>query len=185
MDWGDLKIVFYVVIGIIYLVYQVSQKKKEALPNKTSRPAQNTGKQAFPNTYNTPGTPEKAPYGTSPIPKGIPSSLEDFLAEFNIEVEKPKPVEGKKVVLEKSYSPTYIDYEENMVDENELARKKIANDIRAAADLKKDRVALADEHFTPYSIKTKSTNEYVEMLKNASSVKKAFVMAEILKRKYS
>jgi hypothetical protein len=47
-----------------------------------------------------------------------------------------------------------------------------------------ERKAMEDEHLSPYALAKKGVNPYASLLKNPQSVKTAFVLSQILERKY-
>lgn len=164
-----LKIVFYVIIGIIYLLSQIKKgRKKDPV---TRQPAPTSS-----------GTPARMPSSTQPsvqrdfkkpqrtpvkplIRKQQPASIEEIVSEYDAEgkmpdkrkatVNRPKPVTEP---LRKSYAPVQ--------------------------DLRKGSILKPVQETEKQDKRPVTENKYAAMLRSPHGARTAFVMAEIFNRKY-
>ena len=176
-DFDNYKIFFYILIAILYFLFSGKKKPKPVAKKQVPQQEVVSQKPTFPKQ---PGQLLKKPE-TSPktfeTPKPAPFTLEDVLKEFgNTLNEKPEDV--KRTVSKEidEAKPVIIDYDENLVDEEEVI------------SLEKNRGAVivpgVDQHFNPYILDTKHENKYAALLSNPEGLKTAFVLQEILNKKH-
>jgi hypothetical protein len=174
----ELKVILWIIIGLFYLF---TRFRKKAAP-----PAQRGLE---------PNEPESAPHK--------PMTFEELLREIEGSKKEPEPVpyEPKKPQEEEAY-----DYEDEPVaehkpleDTNYDYRKhdEIYETYQKAKEAAFFRPSLEEstplgdtivrlKEFKPYQTEKKHSlaSEYVKELKNPSSFKKAFILSEILSRRF-
>jgi hypothetical protein len=140
-----------------------------------------------------------------PVTENKPISFEDLLREIQSS-KTSKPVSTPKPVLVSKPQQTYIDYDDDLEDEIQPIKRrdygsedeiyatyeKAKNDAFKRPSLE-DTLKLADTNmkfeklkgFQHYEIaEEKPISRYVKELRNPASFKRAFILSEILKRKY-
>jgi hypothetical protein len=133
-----------------------------------------------------------------------PISFEDLLREIQ-SAKSPKPVTPKPIAVSKP-QPAYVDYDDDLEDEIQPTKmrnygsedtiyetyEKAKSEAFKRPSLE-DTLKLGDTNmkfeklkgFHHYEIgEDKPVSRYVKELRNPSSFKRAFVLSEILKRKY-
>lgn len=151
-------------------------------PESSTKPVSSRNLRPKANTYTPMDNPVRP---VRPPQAKIPSSVEDIFSEFGFPAietikEEYSPKEAAKRIKKQA-----IAIEQNMIDEEVLALKKIEQDRLAGLELRKDRKVLADEPFTPSLLPASSPHSKLyAMLKNPEDVKTAFALNEILKRKF-
>jgi hypothetical protein len=175
---GELKIIIYVIIGLIWLVSRLAKKKQNepVLPEERS----------LPNTESS----QK------------PISFEDLLKE----IQAAKVPEQKPVIQKTS---DYTDYDDEIEDEEEVvvAEKKKAYQVVDASKTfdvyEKAKQAAFNRPSLEETMSIEDTEvkyaqfkgyqqdtevnvlaEYVKELQNPGSFKKAFILSEVLNRKF-
>jgi hypothetical protein len=177
----DAKIWFYILVGIVYVVVTFLKKKK--VP-----------------TENYPGTPERdsaKPFSEKPKPL----TFEELLREITEAKEPQKPVYQAPARQE------YVDYDEQIgeeakdlevVEENEYQRRsRVYREYEDAREKAFERPSLeetmnvrnTDVHYGKFKAFDQNQQrnllaEYTKDLKDPEGFKKAFVMSEILNRKF-
>jgi hypothetical protein len=177
----DSKIWFYIVVGIIYLVVTILKKKKD--------PAQGGSEPS--------GRDPQKPYSE----QSKPLTFEELLREITEAKQPPKPVyqapQGREVV---DYDDNIQDEEKNLevTDENEYQRRsrvyKEYEDARVNAferpsleeTMKVGNTVMEYKKFKEFE-QVKKRNllaEYTKDLQDREGLRKAFVLSEILTRKF-
>lgn len=186
----NLQFWLYVIIGIIYLITQVRKKAKEQAP-PPQRPVQR----------NEATTPQLRPETQSQQPTQKPISFEDLLREIT-EAKAPQSAPQ----YEPYKQPEYVDYDDDIVDEEE-AYEPVITDYRKtdpiykkyedakAYDyasnsledtLKLENVDMRFGRFNEFESQ-KSRNlleEYTKDLRDPDGFKKAVILTEILSTKH-
>ena len=174
----ELKVILWIIIGLFYLF---TRFRKKAAPPAQQQPEQ--------------GQPESAPH--------TPMTFEELLREIEGSKKEPEPV--PYVEPKKSWEETY-DYEDEPVaekkpleDTNYDYRKhdEIYETYQKAKEAAFFRPSLEEstrlgdtivrfKEFKPYENEKKVSlaSEYIQELKNPSSFKKAFILSEILNRRF-
>jgi hypothetical protein len=176
----DDKILFYIVLGIIYFLFSRLKKKKPADEpdfDSTETPAPQNG------------------------PK--PMSFEDLLREIT-EAKQP-PVPQPPVIAKADYEqpkPDYVDYDDNLEEEEKSLETVIDDDrtYKIYEDAKKlafNRPSLEDTlklkevnteyaKFKQFESKTEGglLADYLKELRDPKGFKKALILSEVINRKH-
>lgn len=179
----DIQFWIWLIVIVITLIARVSRKKPQS-----GAPSQ--------DRYNEPNTTSNE---TKPI------SFEDLLREIQ-NAKVPKPLIQKPVALpqpQKTYD--YVDYDDDIEEEVQPVKRRdyksedeIYNTYEKAKSAAFDTKSLEEtlnvndtevkfeklKGFDSYNIDKKPVSKYVKELRNRASFKRAFVLSEILKRKY-
>jgi hypothetical protein len=179
----DIQFWIWLIVIVITLIARASKKKPQ--PGAPSQ-----------GGYNEPTTLSE---GTKPI------SFEDLLREIQ-SAKTPKAVEQKPVSIpqpKKSYD--YVDYDDEMEEEVQPTQRRdyrsedeIYETYEKAKSAAFNRKSLEEtlnvndtevnferlKGFGSYGKNKKLKNKYVNELRNPASFKRAFILSEILKRKY-
>ncbi|MFL5729721.1 MAG: hypothetical protein ACJ75J_09580 [Cytophagaceae bacterium] len=187
----DEKLIFYIAVFIIYTLYQgyrkfskaLEEKKKSSPSEQQNKPVREFNKPVISSKYQKEETkPVQIPKTGTVKP---PATLEELIRQLSNEKSGTPPV--KKRLVEK-YEDKPVENTrmtvDNYVDEEDLAVDKMGKDRKAAEDLKKERLQLADEHLAPYTLESRKRSKYAEMLKDPESLKAVFVAGEIFRRKF-
>jgi hypothetical protein len=140
-----------------------------------------------------------------PVSESKPISFEDLLREIQA-TKTSKPVLTPKPVLASKPQPAYVDYDDDLEDEIQpTKRRDYGSDDEIYTTYEKakteafkrpsleDTLKLEDTNmkfeklkgFQHYEIgEEKPMSRYVKELRNPASFKRAFILSEILKRKY-
>ncbi|KYG72626.1 hypothetical protein AWW68_17130 [Roseivirga spongicola] len=157
----DFGTVIYIVLGIIYFIFQANSKNKK--------------RQQQDERYE-----EKEPRQTTST--GRRPTFEELLEEFTGQkTVRPEPVlepvaDAKPIKEERPYRSTF-----EVAKENTAKRKR-----EAEAEAARIRSKFND-HLEPYEIEEQvdSENDYADMFADLDSAKKAFVASEIFNRKFN
>jgi hypothetical protein len=153
---------------------------------------------------STPAPPSDRNF-EEPVTESKPISFEDLLREIQA-TKTPKPVLTPKPVVVSKPQPSYVDYDDDLEDEIQPTKQR---DYRSEDEIYEtyekakreafkrpsleDTLKLEDTNmkfeklkgFQHYEIEgERPTSKYVKELRNPASFKRAFVLSEILKRKY-
>lgn len=175
----DLQFWIWLIVIVITLIARANKKKVEQPPIDSTEP--------------TPGAPE------SRAPKAI--TFEDLLREIQGEKALSKPV--ARVPEAKKYD--YVDYDDDIKDEEEdledveynarkddetfrtyEAAKKEAFNRPSLEEIPPVGQAVSFDHFKEYDQpkKEKPSLDFIKELKDPKGFRKAFIMSEIIRRKY-
>ena len=177
----DIQFWIWIIVVVVTLIARASKKKSGPLNPD------------LPNFDE----PHSAPKETKPI------SFEDLLREIQA-AKTPKPT-PKPVVVSKP-QPAYVDYDDDLEDEIQPTKmrdygsedtiyetyEKAKSEAFKRPSLE-DTLKLEDTNmkfeklkgFQHYEIgEEKAVSKYVKELRNPASFKRAFILSEILKRKY-
>ena len=180
--------IYYIVLGIIYLALRAigNKNKKKELERRrqlqqeaerTSRP------QAAPGNYQ--------PNAESPT--DLQKSLQELLQEFETGNSAPSYEAPKEERYEPEYEDLYqddseivIDYDDLDVIEEEKKRKVENVNPYLYQDLDVDKVKFDREtnRFDEFKIKRKKKSRYAKLFSDKNKFKDAFVMSEIMQRKF-
>lgn len=183
----DEKVIFYIVLGIIYFIYNAIKKKK-------------------PENEPGPDRPQSRPQTNKPQPV----SFEDLLREIT-EGKQPEkfpdlPVNEQKTEYRQPLprpQPEYVDYDDDLEEEEESLEKMSFDDERSnkayedakemafnrpslEETLKLDQVNTTFGRFKEFEKKQDSgvLFEYVKDLRDPMGFKKALILSEVLNRKH-
>lgn len=180
----DEKILIYVIIGIIYFLFNRLKKKAPEDEQEGERPSES------PADYNKPK----------------PVSFEDLLREIT-EGKQPKAVqpvrEQKAAYTPPKPQPAYVDYDDE-IEEEEKSLEKVAFDQERTNEIyenaKKQAFArpsleeslkLADVNtsfgkFKEFEVKSERNilSEYTKDLRDPKGFKRALILSEVLNRKH-
>ncbi|HAA10532.1 MAG TPA: hypothetical protein DCE41_02090 [Cytophagales bacterium] len=178
----DFRIIFYIILGIIYLVIRATRgnkKKQQQPPRPTNQPtAQN-------------------PVGTGEAPK----SFEDLLKQLGQEVKTEAPAPPPQPVREPAPQPKKSWYE---IEEEERTLERIEPEFDEAAQRREREAQEAARRleqikheanmirnattekgrFEEFRIEEKGENYYANLLKNGDGIRDAIVLNAILNRPY-
>ncbi len=178
----DEKIWIYIVIGIIYFLFNRLRKKSPADEREVERPVDSSSE------YDRPK----------------PVSFEDLLKEIT-EGKQPAPpvIEQKPQYRQPEPQPVYVDYDDEIQDEerslekvtfdqertNEIyenAKKQAFNRPSLEESLKLADVNTTFGKFKEFEIKTERNflSEYTKDLRDPKGLKKAVILSEVLNRKH-
>src|SRR6478609_458757 len=198
------KLIFYIIIGIGYVIYAIYKSVKKAEEEKLERQRRmaeqaqleaEARKQAGKVTKQPQRTPQPTPKPVSqpPVSPG-PTSLDDLLREFGLDLPKevtsaPPPIfqapPKYNPPAPQTAKPIVLDYDDNVEDEVVVAKKRQAEIEKEIEEVKKRGVnEVGDFHLDPYKLKERQANEYREWMKDKANIKKAFVASEIFKTKF-
>lgn len=198
-----LQILFYIAIGLIYLVIQGVNKAKE---KAKQQPASG---ETLPNADATP------PTNATP-PKTGPVTLQDLLNDFGEASRRAKQqaeiqkVKGKKKLTEKAAKERQkdaapirqkLDRAKSQTDEQApFSYEREASDEEANLpryenqagqvdyeDPKRNQYAGLDDHqkrFAAFDLRADSPSAYADLINNPQGARNAFILSEIFKRKY-
>lgn len=178
----DEKILFYIVVGIIYFLFNRMKKSKPAEEREL-----------------------EGPQDSSPQNGPKPMSFEDLLREIT-EAKKPSeippPTQAKKPEYQEYRpQPTYVDYDDDLEDEeknletfNDDQTIKAYEEAKAMAfnrpsleeTLSLKQVQVNYSKFKQFEAKEEDTvlKEYVKDLKDPKGLKKALILNEIMNRRH-
>lgn len=141
--------------------------------------------------------------GQEPLPENKPISFEDLLREIQA-TRQPKPAAPVTPPVAKSSTYEVEDYDDDLKDEAapveksdyrtddeiyetyERAKREAFAKPSLEETLKVEDTQVSFEQFKRYKKQGRSNaaSEYVKELRNPSSFKKAFILSEVLKRRY-
>ena len=173
----DEKILIYIIIGVIYFLFNRLKKKNPEDEQEAERPSDQ------PSDYERPR----------------PVSFEELLKEIT-EGKQPKPA---ATVVRPEPQPVYVDYDDEIESEEKTLEKvtfdqERTNEIYENAKKMafnrpslEESLNLADVNtsfgkFKEFEIKTERNilSEYAKDLRDPKGFKKAFILAEVLNRKH-
>lgn len=178
-DLMDFQFWIWVIVVIITLIARANKKKPGESPSSEDVPDQ--------------------PGRSKPTTQQKPITFEDLLREIQGEKERAKPVANKPP--EPEYD--YVDYDDNIPDEiqdledvnydhskDEKAFQTYEAALKEAEKAPEREPAssgriMRSEHFKEYNLKKKKASfDFLKELKDPKGFKKAFIMSEILNKKY-
>ncbi len=180
----DEKILIYIIIGVIYFLFNRLKKKSPAEGEEAEGPS--------------------SPSSEYDRPK--PVSFEDLLKEIT-EGKQPKPVqpvvEPKTEYRRPEFQPAYVDYDDEIETEeksletttfdqertNEIyenAKKQAFNRPSLEESLKLADVNTTFGKFKEFEVKSERNilSEYAKDLRDPKGFKKALILSEVLNRKH-
>lgn len=181
----DEKIWIYIVIGIIYFLFNRLKKKSPQEEPDSERPSNESA---------------------SDYDKSRPVSFEDLLREIT-EGKQPKPaepvVQQRQEYAPQAPRPVYVDYDDEIEEEEQNLEKvtfdqERSNEIYENAKKQafnrpslEESMNLADVNttygkFKEFEAKTERNilSEYVKDLRDPKGIKRALILNEVLNRKY-
>lgn len=180
----DEKILIYIILGIIYFLFNRLKKKSPEDEPEVNRPPDTT---------------------VSDRPK--PMTFEELLREITEgkqPTQSPPPIDTPPPSYKRPVAqPEYVDYDDDLQEEEQSLEKASFDDDRATKiyeDAKKEAfyrpsleetLKLADVDtsfgkFKEFELKAepKILNEYAKDLRDPKGFKKAFILSEVLNRKH-
>jgi hypothetical protein len=183
----DEKIIFYIILGIVYFVFNALKKKKSSDEANENVP---------------PPRPDRN--------KPQPVSFEDLLRELTEgkakqETQQPPVIQNRQDLRPPiaRQQPAYVDYDDDLQEEAKSLEKVSFDDERsnkAYEDAKKmafNRPSLEETlklenvnttfgRFKEFDVKQEKSvlSEYVKDLRDPKGFKKAFILSEVLNRKH-
>lgn len=181
------KIIYYIILGVIYIIYTIAKKKK---PENESGPQQ----------------PQSRPQTNKPQPV----SFEDLLREITEGKQQQKfpesPVSQQKTEYRQPLpkpKPAYVDYDDDLEEEEKSLEKTNFDDERSnkayedakrmafnrpslEETMKLDQVNTTFGRFKEFEKKEETglLAEYVKDLRDPKGFKKALILSEVLNRKH-
>jgi hypothetical protein len=176
----ELKVIIWIIIGLFYLISRF--RKKPAPPT-----AQQGQREAAPDTTSQPNRPMtfeellREIEGTKKAPEPVPQPKQSWESEaYDYEDE---PVPEKKPLEDVNY-----DYrkEDNIYETYEKAKNEAFYRPSLEETSRLEDTIVRFKEFKPYDQEKKKSlaTEYIQELKNPSSFRKAFILSEILNRKF-
>jgi hypothetical protein len=175
----DEKVLFYIVVGIIYFIFSRLKKK----------PGQET-------EYDENNTPDSSQGKPTPV------SFEDLLREITEgKVQQNRPIESPKAeggAIQPA--PAYTDYDDEIEDELEVfernrqeqervsqvyeqAKKQAFSRPSLEESLQFQEINSNQDRFKTFEKKVRSQSSFLKDLKNREGFKRALIASEILNRK--
>ena len=159
----DFKVWFYIIGLLAYYIikfYQREKKKKEEAPATPVTKKKQVSAQTAPVKRPAP------PVAQAPQKPPVKTALDSLFEEFKVETAKEEaPPVWESYEKEETQSTVPFSYSSEYTSEK--MEKKI--------ELNRDEF---------YKQKAGSSNEYAKTLKDPAELKKAFIISEILKRKF-
>lgn len=150
-----VQIIFYVVVGIIYLVIKAINKAKSANPGTTGE-----------NPGPSPAMPDNKPPRKTNVP-----TLEDLLNEFGEATRKPAQsapaVEARPDLPKPAEKSFYEEATEKAMEQKRKAELKAQKAARRAAEAK--RAMEAQQREEAFSYEQETGEEYVPVYENTAS----------------
>ena len=182
---GDLQIVFYIILGIIWLIVRVAggnKNKKPATrnPNQQAGSGRGTQTNQAPKTFeellrelgqDTSNRPTPRP---TPTPDPLPSRLEQMVEEDNYledDYEQPYDQAARDRFMQSRMKVERVD---DMEEAEALDRT--LNRIREHREV--------DGRFKEFAIEKKEESYYAKLLRDPQGIKDAIVINTILNRPY-
>jgi hypothetical protein len=185
----DFQVWFYVILGIIYVVTRFMKKQEQ------------------PPTDQAPKRPEKSVQRyEEPASKPAPGPKTLTFEELLREITESKTVESKPVAVPPVPKATYVDYDDNLPEEEEdledeeydnRKRDQVYNVYEEAKRQAFERPSLEEtmkageavgtfDKFKAFQEKPQRNllQEYLGNFNDAEELKKAIVMSEVLNRKF-
>ena len=177
----DEKILFYIVLGVIYFLFNRLKKKKPADEpdfDSTTNPQPHSG------------------------PKSI--SFEDLLKEIT-EAKQPssQPPQTRKIEKEFKPKPAYVDYDDDLEEEEKSLEKPVMDDDRANKIYEDAKKLAFHRPSLEETLKVKEVNteyakfkqfeakegggllaDYIKELRDPKGFKKALILSEVINRKH-
>lgn len=175
----EIKVILWIIIGLFYLISRFRKKAAEQRRQQQPREMEPEAPDATkPMTFEellreiegSKKPPEPQPYGYEE-PEQEPKSYEY------------EPVTGKKALEDVNY-----DYrnEDKIYETYERARQMAFERPSLEETVKLEDTVVRFKEFKPYESRKRSSlaNDYVQELKNPTNFRKAFILSEILGRKF-
>ncbi len=161
MSWETLKIIFYVVIGIVYFLFQLQKNKKN----------------------QTKPTPSEAS-----SPKSLEEMLKEFGMQME-EKQKEEPViqpvvTQKKVNNRSEEGNIVVENTQKSIRQIQIDKAEVKK--TAAIDYEQQGVSYTYEERKPFKeySNVAKPNYYAQLIANPKTIKDAIVIAEIMNRKF-
>lgn len=180
----ELKIIFWIIIGLVYLL---SRRKKSQPPPVPQRPAESHG------GYEPPAPPKASTFEEllreiegmkKPGPQPAPSYNRPPAKRESDYVDYDDNLEDEKKVLEDSK----YDYhnQDKIYDVYEEAKKQAFVRPSLEETVKLEDTIVRFKQFKGYQTETRKNlvEDYLKELKDPAGFKKAFIMSEILKKRF-
>jgi len=178
----ELKVIIWIIIGLFYLFTRFN-KKKAVPPAQPSRDVQDANENP---TDHKPMTFEellREIEGSKRAPQPEPYQEPKKTWEAEVYDYEDEPVAEKKPLEDTNY-----DYrkQDNIYETYEKARQEAFLRPSLEDTAKLEDTIVRFKEFKPYESERKQrlAAEYVKELKNPSSFRKAFILSEILNRKF-
>lgn len=184
----DFKWIFYVVVAIIYFFVKSKNKKatetpQDRSPKEPNRPIAPTSK---PVTFED--LLREIQRSKAPTPKAQPKHIEPYVAPAPSQY--PKYEDYDENIEEEVKELQLVDYDDrkndNIYETYEKAKKEAFNRLSLEETMKVEDTVVRFGHFKEYDKKVAPswTRKLAVELRNSENFKKAFIMSEILNRKY-
>lgn len=182
----DEKVIFYIVLGIVYFIFNALKKKK-------------------PEGEVNENIPPSRPDSHKPQPVSFEELLRE-LTEGKNRQENPSPPVVQQYPERPPFSrqqPTYIDYDDDLEEEERSLEKVSFDDDRTnkvyeeakklafqrpslEETLKLENVNTTYGRFKEFDVKQEKSPllEYVKDLRDPKGFKKAFILSEVLNKKH-
>jgi hypothetical protein len=180
-DNGNGNLIYYIVLGIIYLLSRVFGKKKKKVPPKAS--GQGKGRKIAPPTAEKEATPamsfedilRELSGATQPKPEPDPEPASEIYRE---QPSMPAPVPAIEAVPQKTLS---VDEMDDIAVDYEVP-EAIGSEGKRQPAVKRKKLSFKRNH--KFEIKEEEQVNYLENLDEHNGPAKAFVMSEIFARKF-
>lgn len=173
---GELKIIIWVVLGIIYLVSRARKKKEPEVPTTSVDEPDSDNK---PVTFEELLREIQQAKVSKPQPKSVLQPVEEY---------QPVDYEDEKVEANKPLENTNYDYRKHdtIYETYEKARQEAFLRPSMEETLKLENTIVRFGQFKGYEKEAKPSlaAEYAKELREPTNFRKAFIMSEILNRRF-
>jgi hypothetical protein len=170
----SLKVIIWIIIGIIYLISRARKKPENTSP----RPEQHTSE---PETFDKPVTFEELlkEIQAAKSPKPLPAPQKTTYVDYDDNIEKYEP-------LEKTKPDTYYKDQDQIYQTYEKAKQEAFHRPSMEETLKLENTIVRFGQFKGYTQDDRPSlaSQYAKDLREPSNFKKAFVLSEILNRRF-
>ena len=169
-----MKVIIWIIIGVIYLISRARKKPENPAPRSTERPDE-------PETFDKPVTFEELlkEIQATKSPKPRPVSQKPTYVDYDDDIEKYEP-------LEKTKPDTYYRDQDQIYETYEKAKQEAFHRPSMEETLKLENTIVRFGQFKNYKQDNRPSlaEEYAKGLREPGNFKKAFVLSEILNRRF-
>src|SRR6185295_1873927 len=170
----SLKVIIWIIIGIIYLISRARKKPENSSP----RPTEHT---SGPETFDKPVTFEELlkEIQAAKAPKPQPVSQKPAYVDYDDDIEKYEP-------LEKTKPDTYYKDQDQIYETYEKTKQEAFHSPTMEETLKLENTIVRFGQFKTYAQESRPSlaSAYAKDLREPTNFKKAFILSEILNRRF-
>jgi hypothetical protein len=174
LDGMSLKVIIWIIIGIIYLISRARKKPENSAPRPTERPSE-------PETFDKPVTFEELlkEIQAAKAPKPQPVPQKPAYVDYDDEIDEYEP-------LEKTKPDTYYKDQDQIYETYEKAKQEAFHRPTMEETLKLENTIVRFGQFKTYAQEARPSlaSAYARDLREPTNFKKAFILSEILNRRF-